>query len=734
MFIGARGSGEPAETGVGDTLEPTYRALKTQLQAHDKSIGIKAVDYDAIALGANEIVESAELVPGNYTESVRGGTTQLIADIQDLVNECPGTGIVLGGYSQGAQVVDMALDMLTVNNGKSQIDAPWFHESDYYSHLTRTLLPAIAGVALFGDPKFNAGDPADNSSFDENHHGVWLPHGVWSDNIPSLNDRVVSVCHIADPVCNITAHTDLWGGYYYRDTAWLAAAASGLGYATPWTAHENYAQDAARVAVMLTRSLGLVAHPSVELDIPANATDVAYVVDWRTDMWSTSINSVGIPVDNSRRQALRQKLLDQIARMGNRGLLERWGVYEYNAHSGDDNFKWGAQAGETTKMTSNFASVWTDNYLRIGGPPPSYDSGWLDYWHEPSNARYWTPQYDDHTSMLQAIGYAITALNDHQDGSSPTHKKQIVVISDRPNDTAAPYTPLLGEHVDEHFSYTGVVDMLKASGVAVSFWNPFAEPLSKTMRSATPNASTQAEAPLAEGVIPAEQIAAETGGSSESGDEGLASIATQADSAPTAFIRIPTQTTPGSTIRATVINTSGDGTDPIQSSDWTVTDQEGTALPVSVDSNDTISFAPQNGGTYSVAVAITLASGQSASTSSKLVVQAAPTVAPSTPAISGSAIDDSSVEFQWTVVPDTQFYAIYDDTHYMISAVNPVVGDQGAVSWTVNVGAQTGTRHYSIEAINAAGKSLESNTVDVTFPETNPSGVKVDGSGVSLGG
>jgi hypothetical protein len=67
---------------------------------------------------------------GEYQDSIRGGRAEISGYVRDEVAHCPDQKIVLGGYSQGAQVM-----------GESTFDL----NAEERTH--------VAGMALFGDPK-----------------------------------------------------------------------------------------------------------------------------------------------------------------------------------------------------------------------------------------------------------------------------------------------------------------------------------------------------------------------------------------------------------------------------------------------------------------------------------------------------------------------------------------------------------------------------------------------------
>src|SRR5699024_7506515 len=106
----ARGSGQPA--GLGDVGEAFVASLTEQLAGRD--LRVYAVDYPAST---------------DYRNSAQLGEDDATAHIQATVANCPDTKLVLGGYSQGASVIEMS------------------------SHaLPPAVAHHVAAVALFGPP------------------------------------------------------------------------------------------------------------------------------------------------------------------------------------------------------------------------------------------------------------------------------------------------------------------------------------------------------------------------------------------------------------------------------------------------------------------------------------------------------------------------------------------------------------------------------------------------------
>jgi cutinase len=96
---------------------------------------------------------------------------------------CPSTRIVLGGYSQGAAVVDMLAGIPPLGNKIGEVgSAP---------PLPSSLLPNIAAVAVFGNPATKFSNPITSSVF---------------------GGKAIDLCKDGDPICsrgrNPFAHSD----------------------------------------------------------------------------------------------------------------------------------------------------------------------------------------------------------------------------------------------------------------------------------------------------------------------------------------------------------------------------------------------------------------------------------------------------------------------------------------------------------------------------------------------
>lgn len=143
--------------GLGDVGQAFVDSLTSQ--ANGRSVGVYPVNYPA-----ND----------DYHGSSSAGADDASAHIQDTVASCPNSKIVLGGYSQGSTVIDLA---------STQLPAP--------------VADHVAAVALFGEPTSNFSSML--------YGGQPLP-----TISPLYAPKTISLCAPDDPICsaggNIMAH------------------------------------------------------------------------------------------------------------------------------------------------------------------------------------------------------------------------------------------------------------------------------------------------------------------------------------------------------------------------------------------------------------------------------------------------------------------------------------------------------------------------------------------------
>jgi cutinase len=125
----------------------------------------------------------------NYTASfdflaAAGGANDASAHIQYMVDNCPNTRLVLGGYSQGAAVIDV-------------ISAVPIPAVGFNNPLPPNVPDHVAAIAVFGNPSAKLGLPLTVSP-------------VWGG-------RAIDLCNADDAVCqtdgeNMAAHRAYAGG------------------------------------------------------------------------------------------------------------------------------------------------------------------------------------------------------------------------------------------------------------------------------------------------------------------------------------------------------------------------------------------------------------------------------------------------------------------------------------------------------------------------------------------
>lgn len=149
--IFARGTDEAP--GIGKVGKAFVDTLKPMVKG--KSVSTYAVKYPATwdfmkaAIGANDMSKR----------------------VQTIAAQCPKTKIVLGGYSQGAAVVDVVATAPIAGLG-------------YTAPLPAALAPRITSIVVFGNPSARIGNPLTRMS---------MVYGA----------RTADLCAPADPVCSL---------------------------------------------------------------------------------------------------------------------------------------------------------------------------------------------------------------------------------------------------------------------------------------------------------------------------------------------------------------------------------------------------------------------------------------------------------------------------------------------------------------------------------------------------
>ena len=144
----ARGTNEPP--GVGGVGQAFIDSLTSQVGG--RSVGVYPVSYPAT---------------DSFSSSSAAGANDTSGHVQNMAASCPNTRMVLGGYSQGALVMDLATGEMPANVANK-----------------------VAAVAVFGNPSLN-GSLARRLSGGEPMPGIG----------PLYAGKTIDMCVPGDPIC-----------------------------------------------------------------------------------------------------------------------------------------------------------------------------------------------------------------------------------------------------------------------------------------------------------------------------------------------------------------------------------------------------------------------------------------------------------------------------------------------------------------------------------------------------
>jgi hypothetical protein len=106
-LIGARGSGEPLSSGMGETV--TLLAKQAASVLGTSKTRLTSVGYPALPVTADA------LLSGDFVRSILTGRNLVLSEVRLQIARCPSMHIGLIGYSQGAAVVSEAARSLTAS-------------------------------------------------------------------------------------------------------------------------------------------------------------------------------------------------------------------------------------------------------------------------------------------------------------------------------------------------------------------------------------------------------------------------------------------------------------------------------------------------------------------------------------------------------------------------------------------------------------------------------------------
>jgi len=145
----ARGTDEPP--GVGRVGQAFIGSLRQHTR---KNVGEYGVNYPA----SKDFLAAAD------------GANDASKHVQQMADKCPNTKLVLGGYSQGAAVIDIVT--------AAPLSGLGFHQP-----LSSEDADHVAAVALFGNPSARAG-------------------GLMSALTPNFDGKTIDLCNPGDPICS----------------------------------------------------------------------------------------------------------------------------------------------------------------------------------------------------------------------------------------------------------------------------------------------------------------------------------------------------------------------------------------------------------------------------------------------------------------------------------------------------------------------------------------------------
>ncbi|PZU48379.1 MAG: hypothetical protein DI566_03830 [Microbacterium sp.] len=237
---------------LGETTRQTALEIQRLLELEDFTVDMRGLDYPATGL------------PYSVGDGLRG----LYELIDDFVEDCPSTWLILTGYSQGGDVVgSYAQTEVSILNLKRD---------------------RIAGVVLLGDPRFNSADGWANSGtyseerggdllFTVDNRSLFEPLVVDTEADPPLDMAVVSMCRAWDRFCQGSkVRPFLWDDRFYapdRDAITRHNPPGNENYE-----HESYKPDDVKAAACeLVTKMGFdVCDPAV---VERDPLDVVFLID-----------------------------------------------------------------------------------------------------------------------------------------------------------------------------------------------------------------------------------------------------------------------------------------------------------------------------------------------------------------------------------------------------------------------------------------------------------------------
>jgi len=181
----ARGTDEP--NGMGRVGQAFTDELQSLIPGH--VVSTYAVNY-----------------PASYDFlTAQDGAVDATKYLRNLESQCPSTRIVLGGYSQGAAVMDMLIGLPPLGNKLAALGGK-FGDVGVAAPLSGDLANNVAAIVLFGNPAAKFSNP-----------------GTSAD--PPFGARAIDLCKDGDPICSRGRNPFAHNGY---ETSPFIAQAAGF--------------------------------------------------------------------------------------------------------------------------------------------------------------------------------------------------------------------------------------------------------------------------------------------------------------------------------------------------------------------------------------------------------------------------------------------------------------------------------------------------------------------------
>ena len=171
----ARGTTEPP--GVGGIGQAFVDSVRSQVGG--RSVGVYAVNYPA---------------SNDFASSTPAGGDDMSAHVQSMAANCPNTRMVLGGYSQGAAVVDLATTNMPAEVSDNVAAAAEFGgaRSTFADSLSAGPLPSVG--PLYAGKTIEMCVPNDpicyQGGWDMRAHGAYVQTGMVNDAAAFAASRI----------------------------------------------------------------------------------------------------------------------------------------------------------------------------------------------------------------------------------------------------------------------------------------------------------------------------------------------------------------------------------------------------------------------------------------------------------------------------------------------------------------------------------------------------------------